>query len=207
MPVFTNVIEIIVKGTSPPSSGGTRNIWNVFHYRLSGGTLDGMAQLLGDFETKVFSFVSAQLSADYTGVSLQGRLVDDATSQFVVSGTPANGAIALPRLPNEVSVVLPLQCVNRGRSFRGSKHFAPVPSSSVLKDELTAGAVTAWGVVATKVGSPFTSITGTYQPIVLSRILSQLKTNPTSLIGSDVSSALLNKTIGTMRKRKEKTQR
>ena len=41
----------------------------------------------------------------------------------------------------------------------------------------------------------------------MSRTLSQLRENPTLIIGAQVSAVLLNKTVGTMLKRKEKTVR
>jgi len=206
MPVLTNVYEIQAVGTLA-ETGGIKNILNVFHYRLSAGAQDAYGQLLGDFETKVFSFVLAQLSADYTLTSLKIRKVDDATEQFTTSVTGGPGGIALPRLPGDLAIVTPYQCATRGKSFRGRKHFRGVPTASVLKDELTASAETAWLAVAVKLQNPFTSTTGTYQPVVLARVLSQLKTNPTTVVGSDVTAVLVNKTIGTFRRSKEKTQR
>jgi len=206
MSTKTNVIEFVVKGTVPPSGGGTRQFWNVFHYRLATGTLDTRVQLNGDFMTKVFTFVAAQLSIDWTGSTCNVRLLDDATEQYTSASISATvGGIALPRLPDANAIVTPYKCVERGRSFRGSKHFGPVPTASVTKDELNAGAVTAWGVITGKLLLTWTSVTGSYAPIVLSKTLSQLKTNPTTIIGSDVNAVLLNKTIGTMRRRKEKT--
>lgn len=208
MPVFTNVFEIITQATSPPSSGGTRNVWNVYHYRLLSGAPDTPSQILGQWESTVGSFVYPQLSADYTGVAIIGRFLDDATAQYATIGFPVVGGVALPRLPDPVAIVLPLRCAQRGRSFRGSKHYGPVPTASVVKDELTAGALTAWGVIAGKLQGTFNSTNGSvYGPIVYSRTLSQPRVNPTTLVGSDVTSVLINKTIGTMRRRKEKTAR
>lgn len=206
MPVMTNVIEIVMQETLAESAG-TKNCWNVFHYQLTAGSLDAYNQLLGDFESKVYSFALAQQSADTTLVAQLVRKLDDATEQyFTVSGSNPGG-IALPRLPGDLAVVTPYRCVQRGKSFRGRKHWRGVPAASVLKDELTAGALTAWQAVAVKLQAPFTSITGTYTPVVVSRILSQLKTNPTTIIGSTVNAVLTNKTIGTFRRSKEKTQR
>lgn len=207
MPTLTNVVEILVKGTLAETAG-VKNILNVFHYQLTAGSLDGYGQLLGDFETKVFTFVLAQLSADYSLIEMDVRKLDDATEQYFVDPMgPTPGGIALPRLPGDLAIVTPYKCATRGKSFRGRKHFRGVPTASVLKDELTAGAETAWLAVAVKLGLTWTSVTGTYTPVVVSRTLSQLKTNPTTIIGSTVTGVLVNKTIGTFRKSKEKTQR
>jgi len=207
MPSLNNVVEIVVK-TTLAETARIKNCFAVFHYWLTGGTLDTMSQLIGDFESKVYSFVLAQQSADISLYEIDARLIDDVTIQYTrVAMGPTAGGIALPRLPGDLAIVTPYQCATRGKSFRGSKHFRGVPTASVLKDELTAAATTAWQAVAVKLLTPFSSTTGTYTPIVLSRVLSQLKTNPTTIIGSSVSAVLVNKTIGTMRKSKEPTQR
>jgi hypothetical protein len=207
MAVFSSVVEIVVLGTLNETAG-LKNIDQVYHYRLSSGSLDTRAAICTAFLSAVHSVILGQLSADYVTVSGKCRLLDDATEQYstVTSTTP--GQIALPRLPGDLSIVLPLRCVERGRSFRGRKHYRGIPTASVLKDELTAGAVTAWAALVTAVGATFSSANGSvYKPMVLSRILSQLRTNPTTIVGSDVNAVLLNKTIGTFRRSKEKTQR
>jgi hypothetical protein len=207
VPTLNGVIEILVKETLTETSV-TKQCWNVFHYRLNTGSLDTRSQIAGDFESLVYSFALAQQSADISLYEIDVRLVDDATEQYTaVPMGPTAGGIALPRLPGDLSVVLPFRCVTRGKSFRGRKHMRGVPTASVTKDELTAGATTAWQAVAAKFLMPLVSVTGTYLPIVLSRTLSQLKTNPTTIIGSDVNAVLVNKTIGTFRRTKEKTQR
>jgi hypothetical protein len=207
MPTLTNVIEIVVKGTLTETAR-IKQCWNVFHYQITSGTIDTPGQLLGDFETKVYSFALAQMSADFSLYEMDVRLLDDALAQYTaVAMGPTAGGIALPRLPGDLAIVTPFKCATRGKSFRGRKHFRGVPTASVLKDELTAGATTAWQAVAAKLALTWTSVTGTYTPVVVSRTLSQLKTNPTTIIGSSVVSVLLNKTIGTFRKTKEPTQR
>jgi hypothetical protein len=206
MPTITNCVEFVWKGTLAETAL-SRNVWNVFHYRLVAGTLDAFGQLMGDFDTKVFSFARAQLTADYSTVSFNGRLLDDATQQFTTTTVALAGGIALPRLPGDLAIVTPMRCAQRGKQFRGRKHWRGVPSASVLKDELTAGALTAWLAVAVKLVGSFTSTLGTYQPCVVAKTLSQLRTNPTTIIASDVTSVLVNKTIGTFRRSKEPTQR
>jgi len=207
MPTITNCVEIVMKGTLNETAG-LKNCWNVFHYRLVAGTMDAFGQLLGDFESKVYSFALAQLSADFVLNQMLARLLDDATQQYVTVTTAGNpGGIALPRLPGDLAIVTPMQAAQRGKQYRGRKHWRGVPSASVLKDELTAGAETAWLAVAVKLQGQFTSVTGTYQPCVVAKTLSQLKSNPTTIIASDVTSVLVNKTIGTFRRSKEKTQR
>lgn len=207
MPVLFNVVEIVMKETLAETAR-IKQVWNVFHYQLTSGSMDTMGQILGQFESTVYTFALAQQTADISLYEMDARVIDDATQQYFVQPTgPTAGGIALPRLPGDLSITLPYKCATRGKSFKGRKMFRGVPTASVLKDELTAGATTAWQAVATKLAAPLVGTTGTYTPVVVSRILSQLKTNPTTIIGSTVTQVLVNKTIGTFRKAKEPTQR
>jgi len=207
----TRVCEIIVQGTLPTTGSGSKNIANVFHYVAgTGGAIGSAVDLANNFLTNVWALIAAQLSVDYTGVATITRFLDDATVQYVNANVPASGAIALPRLPTEVSIVCPLRASERGKHYRGSKHFAGVPTASVVKDELTAGAAAAWAASVTALGNALTpggGYTVAMFPCVLSRSLSQTRVNPTSLWAATIASVLLNKTIGTMRKRKERTVR
>jgi hypothetical protein len=207
---LVNVFELVLKMTLTTTSGGAKPCWNVFHYVASGaGALPTPNQILEQFRTVVWPNWAALLSVDLVGVSLSGRYLDDATVQFFVDLTaPASGAVALPRLPSESAVVTPYQCTQRGKNYRGSKHFAGVPTASVVKDELAPGVVAAFTAAANALAAPITGAgLQSMIPIVLSRSKSQLKVNPTHIDGSTVSGVLLNKTIGGMRKRKEKTAR
>ena len=105
------------------------------------------------------------------------------------------------------AVCCPYHCVERGREFRGSKHFGPISDADQTGDEITPGKVAAWQAFAAVLAAPFSSITGTYQPVVVSRKLSQYQKDPTTIVGSDVNGVSVNLTLGTMRRRKEKTVR
>jgi hypothetical protein len=207
MPTMTQVIEIQVRATATTTSGGKKGIWNIFHYRLSAGSMDSKQQIAGDFESKVFGFFTPLLASNYATTFILVRVVDDPEDQLNGIATAIVGAKAGDPLPTFTTVVTPLSCAQRGRSFRGSKHFAPIVDADQIGDELAPAAVAPWQAASSKLSVPLTSVNGTYQPIVLSRTRSQLKTAPTLIVGSDVVSAALNKTLGTMRKRKEKTAR
>jgi hypothetical protein len=203
-----NVIEFVVKGTLPTTGSGTKNVYNVFHYWNSSGLNNNPLTAAQTFNSAVQAVFAAQLSVDYTYVTTMSRFLDDATVQYLATNTNGiSGAIALPRLPSETAIVTPFVGVQRGKNFRGSKHFAGIPTASVTKDELNAGAVAAWATVVSALAATINDGGATYQPIVLSRSLSQLRVNPTTLVGSLLSNVLLNKTIGGMRRRKEKTVR
>lgn len=207
MGVMTNVVELVVRGSVATTGSGSKAFNNVFHYRLSSGTADVPSAVGAAFNTNVWAVIAARLSSLYTGVQIDCRMLDDAFQQYVTDGTPANGAVTGSRYPTEIAVTYLLRTATRGKSYRGSKHFGPVATSDTLNDELTATAATAWAAVTTALKAALTPGFGTWKPCVVSRTLSQLRTNPTTIVGDDITDAILNKTLGTMRRRKEKTVR
>jgi hypothetical protein len=204
MPNFTQCVEIIIKGNTTTTSGGSKHIFNVFHYRLMTGTMDTMGQLLGDFDSKVFSFVRALLAASYTTTSLNARLMDDVTNLAFTNTLSVVGGKPLPRLPAFTCVVMPYFCAQRGREFRGRKFFGPIVEADATADELTPAAKTAWDGVIPKLAQVLSSVNGTYQQFVLSRKLSQLVKNPPTIVGSDVVWARTNLALGSLDRRKER---
>jgi hypothetical protein len=207
MPQVFNTYEIQILGTAATTGAGNKNILNVFHYRLSAGNTDGPAAILALFLANVWATIAAGLNAAYVGVSSQIRFMDDATVQFSLGATPASGGVTGARLPTNTSVVFPLRAAQRGKIYRGSKHFGPVTEAHVTGDELNSVGLPFFTPIIPKLSLVLVGSMGSYTPTVLSRSQSQTAKNATTIISSDVTGALLNKTIGTMRRRKEKTQR
>jgi hypothetical protein len=209
MSVLNNVAELIIQATLPTTGSGTKNIYNVFHYVSRPGTPLPIVTVINQFNSQVEAALAAQLSVDYVYVTTIGRYLDDATVQYSTSAVNGvSGAVALPRLPTDVAIVMPLRCVQRGKNFRGSKHFSGIPTATVTKDEINVGSIAAWNAIAAAILLPINPGGGpALDPCVVSRSLSQTKTNPTLILGSLVNAVLVNKTIGTMRHRKERTVR
>lgn len=210
MPVVTNVVEIILKGTLTETSF-TKNIFNVFHYRLFSGSLDSMLAITNAFSAVVSGPTHLEqfwFTTDFTHVSDDARLLDDATQQYFSNPAGNAGQVALPRLPGDVCCSFLIRSATRGKEYRGAKRMCPVASAFALKDELSAAGITAAALVNGYLSANLTTANGSVMvPFVLSRKLSQLRTNPTTIVGSDKLSVLTNKTLGTMRRRKEKTVR
>lgn len=207
MPAFTNVVEIVMRGQLTETSF-VKNIANVFHYRLFTGSADSKSNIVNNWQTNVGAPIVGQLTTDYLEVAVDIRLLDDPLDQYLTITPALAGGQALPRLPGDLAVVLPLRSASRGKNYRGSKHFSAPPSAYVTKDELNVTGTAAWNGIASILLANLTLAGGAvYSPIVLSRNLSQLRTLPTTVWGSDIVTVLLNKTIGTMRRRKEKTVR
>jgi hypothetical protein len=203
MPAVTNVVEFVTQGTAQSTSGGLKNIFNVFHYRLVSGPLNVNQQLASDFYTKIMLEVTPQLAASYALPVVLVRLMDVYTFQYVGISVAGAGGKATQRLPNIVSAAVRFHCADRGREFRGGKHFGPLVEADVIGDELTGAAITAWQPVLLNLGADLSSQGGNWRPIVLSRKLSVNTPQQVTLQGSDINGVFLNKAVGTMRKRKE----
>lgn len=211
MSIQTGVLEFLIKGTVATTGSGTKNFFNVFHYRSNTIPVpDSKVAVLNFFLSAIWSLAGASLSSAYTGVESDVRLLDEATDQYAVGNVPASGAVAGARLPTDVSASVLLRTSLRGKNYRGAKRFGPLASSDVVNDEITAAAITAhWAALIAALSGGMTGggLSGTYTPIVVSRFKSQLSVDPTTIDGAPITAALLNKTVGTMRRRKEKTVR
>jgi hypothetical protein len=199
--------EIIVQGTVATSGGGSKQFVNAFHVQTAAAVpATTKAQLWTGFAAAIWTPLAAFLSVDYVGSAASVRWMDNALDIPVVTGVPANGGTALPRLDTALAVTLLLRTNNKGRSYRGSKHFGPIATADVLKDELTAGALVNWHAVLATITGVFATAADTYYCTVYSRKLSQPLVNPTTIINTAIqASSRVNKTIGTMRRRKERT--
>jgi hypothetical protein len=206
---LTNVVEIVVQGTTPETGGTTKNVFNVFHYVQSPTVANptGPVAVANAFLSTVWGTIATALSVSWTGSSCLARYLDGATNVFQAAGVPGNGAAALPRLPNDTAVVTPLSTNLRGKNFRGTKHFSPIATAQVTGDELNAAGLVLWNPVLPLLQGQITAGGQTFSPCVVSRSLSQLRQDPVTIIGSIILLARLNKTIGTMRRRKERTVR
>jgi hypothetical protein len=119
------------------------------------------------------------------------------------------GAVAGDSMPMHCSVFILLKTGLKGKSYRGSKKFGPLSESDTAAggdDILDAGALTKWGALNTAIVQPFTDGSGVvWTPCIVSRKLSQLKVNPTTVVQNQVTVGLLRKSIGRMKKREAKS--
>lgn len=223
MAIFRNLVgnvatpmfcEIVLHGEVTTTSGQVKPVLNVFHFRrlVVGGTPD-LTTLGNNFNASVGDALRACLNARYTLVEILLRLMDDpANAPFSV---PINDAGALGDAASAYDLLSAVYYLIhtgfRGRSFKGSKHFSGLDESQITGDELTAAAITAtWDQLTTNLNSLIAGIgdgANTWFPCIISQELSSL--GPTDIpgifTGADWSEVLLNSTIGTMRRRKERS--
>ncbi len=211
-PANPQYAEMVVKGHSVESDGGSKPILNIFHFaRRSGpgtGTETELYTVIGGL---VDATISLALSVAYVPDETTMRFMDDPTRAAVSNTNLWVGAVTGDRLPNFNAVVIRKNTFARGRSYRGSTHYAPIAESQTTLDNLNAGAITLWGNVvlawnALLAPAGFVTPDGsTWGMIVLSPTLSNLTSNPIAASGSFVKDFTLNNRIGTMKRRKDRT--
>lgn len=200
-------VEIIMKGGVAAAGGGTRNIENVYHFqRTTNVNVLSKANIESQFQTSIATPVLAALSVDFTQSSTSLRFLEDAQDAYQDFTESTAGSIAGERQADYDAVCLRLKTNVRGKSAHGSKHYAPVGESQTNGDVLVAGSVTLFQAVGAAIVAGFTDSDGNvWKPVVLSRKNSILGTNPTKITAYPVTSYILNKTMGTMRRRKVAT--
>jgi len=200
-------VELTMRGTVTRSSGGDEIVSNVFHYVcLPGASTLSPANVAAAFNAKMGGSVPAVLSDTYISIETLYRNLMSPLNPVIITAVIADGVVTGDRLPLMSSAVIRLKCADRGKRFRGSKHLAPLAESQTLLDELTAGVLVTMGTVGTAFSTTFTDSDGNvWNPIVLSRTYSNLTALTPTFVFSLVNGFIVNKTVGTMRRRKEKT--
>lgn len=207
MSTFQTVFELKMNGIVAASSGGNKPFSFVFHYRLTSVAIPTPADVITRFDNVIAPGIVNLLNVDWTGTTYDCRNMEDAFTQYFSATNGQVGATTGDRLPMDMAVAMLYRTTERGRNFRGGKHFGPITEADTLKDELTTGKLTSWQAVAAALKVDLASGAWNLRPIVFSPTLSQTRTNPTRLVGAEVSNILVNKTIGTMRRRRERTVR
>jgi hypothetical protein len=183
---------------------------NSFPYRALAGTGTGVnpANLGVVFLSTVWAAIRNRLSTDFVGFQTWLRDPCFETAVPSTAGVPANGTRAGNRLPMHQAVNLVCSTALRGRSFLGVRRFGPLATSSVVKDELIPGELTAWHTVAARVGQQLTDANGVvWQPCVWSKLKSPPFGPGYEAWVEDITAVTANKTIGFARHRRERTVR
>ncbi len=199
--------EIVSVGSISAGGSNVIPVENVYHFKRTNTTpTPDKTVLEAAFQTSIMIPVTNALNAAYTQVSNKVRWLDDATDPYYVNPRAVAGQVAGARQQGYDAVAQIFKTAYRGKSGQGRKHYSPLSQADIAGDVLVAGAVTLWNDVLTAILAGFTDANGNvWQPVVVSRKLSQLQTNPTNVIANLVTSGVLDKTTGTMRRRKAKT--
>lgn len=199
--------EVRMRGVSGAAGGGAKNFEFLTHWRRTANILPiNNAHIGAAFQSAIATVICAALNIRYTESGVDVRFLDDATDAYVTTTASTPGAITGDSLADYASAVIQYKTAYRGKSGRGSGHFGPMSESDVAGDVLVTAGITNMTTIITALAAGFTDADGNvWVQQVFSRTLSQVKVNPTNVIANDVTSRLLNKTTGTMRRRKVKT--
>lgn len=201
-------LEVVSYGSCASEGGGTKNINNVYNFYRTATTLPvSKVNIDAAFQASIMTPVLAALSLDYTQIRNSYRFFDDATDAPISFSYTGPGLITGERLPVYTAATIQIKTGLRGRIYRGSKHYSPLGESQSNGDVLVAGSITLFNAIATALQTGLLDSDGNVwiTGIKSSKPPAQYLTNPTSVVFTPISSALLNKTTGTMRRRKVRT--
>jgi len=203
-------LEIVVQGLITSGGAGARNTFNVFHFRRT-ATVGAIAKAAAEaaFQAAIGVPLAACLNNRWTQLFNTVRMVDDALDPPTNFSHAAVGGVAGDGQPALSSVFINLRTNLRGQNYRGSKHFGPLSEADATTpdaDVLNAAAITRFSDLITAMAT--TIVDGTpnsWKLEVLSRNLSKLKKNPTTVTATVVNAILLNKRIGRLRRREPRS--
>jgi len=194
--------QITVHATVVPRGGETKSIANVYNFRRDGSVNPRVKQEVSDaFQSAIQSFVLAALSIDYTQVANTVRWLDDATDMPQDFAEAHVGAITGQRYDNFTAAFILLKTTSR--KTKGSKHYSPLGEDTVSGDEIVVGELPNFQDIADNILTGFTDASGNiWKSTIVNTKNAIFGVNPTLFGDSLVTSALVRKTVGTMKRRK-----
>lgn len=209
MPIpLTSIETVEIQSRGLIASGGsTSKATNfTYHFRRT-ATVAPITHAAIDtaFQAAIGVPQAAALNARWSQQNNSVRYVDDALDAPVFYSHVVVGGVAGDSMSTIMSVYLLLRTGIRGKSYRGCKHLAPASeadTTAATDDILNAAALIRYGALASAILAGFTDANGNvWVPVILSKTLSQLLTNPTTVVKTDVTSVLVNKRLGRMKRR------
>lgn len=204
-------VEIQMRGLIDGGPGGSIKTNFVFQFRRTATAVDPTKAAINTaFQGTISPAIAAALNVDWSATTNSLRYFEDALDAPVEFTNTDVGAITGDRLSSFSSAYLLMRTAVRGRSYRGSKHLGPFSESDVTHatgcDVFNAGAITRLTTICTAILAGFTDSTGNiWVPSVLSRKLSQLQFDPTTVVANDVLQVLPNHRVGSEVRRKVKS--
>lgn len=201
------VAELIINGKQGAAGSSVAPAYNVCHFFRT-NTLNPWNNLIiaDRFAATFGADLKAASNVRYDPQGISCRCLNDAQDLGALGTFAGPGAITTDGEPSDDAVVLVLKSAVRGKSFQGRKHFGATNESDTTGDILTGAGLARWTTVRDSYLAGFTDSDGNvWKPCVVSRLQSQLKTNPTKVTYAEVVKVKLILNIGTMRRRRTKT--
>lgn len=199
--------QIVTVGTQATGGSSVTPSINVWYYKRTTTAVSAdKAALAAAFSTAVLVPLVAAMNIRYAVNAMLVRNVDDVTDIPMRVASALVGAIATDSLPSDDAVYFRLYTLLRGKNYRGGKHFSPASEIDTTNDLLTGAGLARWQGLKAAMALTITDATpNTWNPVVLSASLSQIKRNPTTVVATPISSVVLDANIGTMRRRRSRT--
>lgn len=202
------VAEVVMNGIAAAAGSTAVNIANVYHFRRTTTVnVPSKSVLETRFQAIIGAPVIALLNARYAQTNTTIRWVNDPLDQALPFTEAGVGAIAGDSMSSLDAVYVLMRTGIKGRSYRGSKHYGPLSEAdtTATSDILNAAAIARFATLIAALAAPFTDANGnTWVLQVYSRTLDAFAVKP--IVASfDVSSVLLNKRVGRMKRREAKS--
>ena len=202
--------EVIMRGIIASGGSNAVNTQFVFQYRrIATVVAPTKTALATAFQAGPGVAIIAALNNRWSEQSVTVRWIDDALDQEVPFANVNAGAIAGDSLASHIAGFMLFRTGIKGRSYRGGKHFGPFSEADVTAasdDIFNAAALTRIAAIATALAAPIVDATpNTWKLCIYSRVLSQSRQNPTTIITNDVATILVNKRVANMKRRQVKS--
>jgi len=213
MPIPANqiqVAEVVMTGFAAAGGSNNRQDQMVFHFRRT-AVVNAVTKAGVDaaFQATIATPIAAALNVRYLQANNSVRWVNDAQDAPTYFAHALAGAVAGDGMTTTQAAFILLRTGLRGRNYRGSKHLFPMSEADTTlatDDIFNAAALARLATVAAAILTGFVDgLLNVWVPCVLSRSLSQLKLNPTTVTTNDVNATAVNKRVGVMRHRKVKS--
>jgi hypothetical protein len=207
MPIPSNQmlnIEVHVHGICAAGGSGSRfSDFSYFFQRTNPAlALPTKTQIDTAFQTAVVVPLGAALNVRWLQTRNSIRYLDDALDAFVDFSHAVAGAIAGDSMATTLSAFQLGKTGLRGKSYEAKKHLFPMSESDTTigtDDIFNAACLARLATLATAWLAGFTDASGNiWKPICFSRVLSQVRSNPTTVIANVLTSILTNKRVGRM---------
>jgi hypothetical protein len=205
--IFT--AEVTILGSQAAAGSNSTPAINVFNFKRRTNVVNPTKAALNTvFQANIIAPLLAAANIRYTPINVSIRWIDDALDPLQFFAAAGVGAIGTDSVPSDDAVYMLLRTANRGKHYRGAKHFAAANEVDTLGDILTGAGLVRWQTLQTALAAPLVDATpNTWDLAVFSKSLSTYRTNPTNIISNPVTQVLLDLNIGTMRRRRSKTVR
>lgn len=196
--------RVEVRAVFAAAGGSAKKVIIKFDYRrIATVNVPSKADLAAAFAAGPYAAILTAANVRFGNGVAYIRWLNDAQNPFVPFVLAGAGATVTDSLPSYNAIYMLLSTAVRGRSYMGSKHFPGGSESDTTGDLLSGGGLANWQAVQTAILTPITDATpNTWKLCVVSGKLSQIKVNPTFMSSEDVTVVVLDKSLGTMRRRK-----